>query len=209
MDSSMYELIKELAPTAQLGRTAFELPEGHASWSDYFDWQSEHSKRRHSFTARMSWAIPSLDAIQAIAEFVGQDSVLEIGAGSGLWAYLLHDAGLEVIATDNHSRNDTAQGIWYHTERIKHTTAIRHYPTCNVLMLCWPNYNDHMASASLHAFKGSKVVYIGEGEGGCTGDKNFHKALQRDFTHTLVEIPQWPGLHDYVTLATRSQPSEA
>ena len=51
------------------------------------------SQEREKYTANISWAIPSDEAISAISIFVGNETIIEIGAGLGYWAKLLQDKG--------------------------------------------------------------------------------------------------------------------
>lgn len=57
-------------------------------------------------TKRYSWAIPNDFAIQTIKKL--NRPILEIGAGTGYWAKLLADQGVDILAFDNQSyhRND-------------------------------------------------------------------------------------------------------
>ena len=61
-----------------------------------FDGYVDEHKRRDAFITKYSFAVPPPEVIQRIAAFIGQDRLLEVGAGSGLWAQLLHDAGVDV-----------------------------------------------------------------------------------------------------------------
>ncbi|NHJ86440.1 MAG: class I SAM-dependent methyltransferase, partial [Asgard group archaeon] len=59
--------------------------------------------RRQNFTQNYAWAVPTRQAIAKLQEFVGNDQVLEVGAGKGAWAKLIQDAGINLVATDSHS----------------------------------------------------------------------------------------------------------
>ena len=52
---------------------------------------------RESFTQRYAFAIPSEEALTTIAEL---GPILEVGAGTGYWAYELAKCGADVVATD-------------------------------------------------------------------------------------------------------------
>ncbi len=72
-------------------------------------------------------------------------------------------------------------------------------PVEHTLMLCWPPYDNSMAIEALRRYRGKTVIYVGEGNGGCTADDAFDEELSTKWT--LVDelmIPQWRGLHDSV-----------
>jgi hypothetical protein len=52
------------------------------------------------FSGEFGYSAPTKEAIQKIKQFVGDDQVLEVGAGKGLWAKLMQDAGIKVTPTD-------------------------------------------------------------------------------------------------------------
>ena len=62
----------------------------------------------------MSWAVPSAEALEVIAQVSG-GRVVEVGAGTGYWAWLLTRRGVDVVAVDNDSeyrfiREEPAEG---------------------------------------------------------------------------------------------------
>jgi hypothetical protein len=76
------------------------------------------------------------------------------------------------------------------------TSLVKHYPEA-ALFLCWPPYADSMANDVLQQYTGNRLFYIGEGEGGCTADDDFHGRLQYEWTCIeRIRIPQWWGIHD-------------
>jgi hypothetical protein len=96
----------------------------------------------------------------------------------------------------------------------------------HALMLCWPPYSETMASDCLDTFQGDTVIYIGERQNGCTGDDKFFEDLTGNVSGTedeqtgewwvdgvelvvdwketiTIAIPQWEGIHDYLTIYQR------
>jgi hypothetical protein len=64
-------------------------------------------------------------------------------------------------------------------------------------MATWP-------SETLNHYKGTTVIYVGEGDGGCTADKDFHRILEETFELEMdMGIPQFHGVHDYLSIWTR------
>lgn len=182
--------------------------EGPAAEGSGFHAHFKSFMRREDFATTMAWAVPSKWAIKRIAKFT--NSILEIGAGLGLWAHLLRRAGVTVTATDYFAfrGNFIARGADNFTEVLdmKHTDAIKAYGHLHeCLMLCWPPYSDPMAYEALKKFKGPKLIYIGEYDG-CTADNTFQKYVENNFElEADVRIPQWLGLHDYLSLYRRNQ----
>lgn len=175
---------------------------GPGDHPDMFD--ASLYRKRWDFIEQYSFAIPIQEAIKKIAKFIGSDSLLEVGAGSGLWSYLISQEGVSVTAVDDHSWNKHQQvpgkdnisiGYYYHVQKSNGTRAVKKYADYNALLLCWPPYKESMAANALNAFTGTKLIYIGEGHTGCTADDRFHRMID-EWKCTYVQIPQWPGIHD-------------
>lgn len=160
------------------------------------------------FTTHLGWAVPSVEAIGAIAS-IAEGGVLEIGAGLGLWSRLLRDADVDVVATDDFSthQSDLARSTWTPVEPLGARQAVERY-RLDVLLVCWPPRKGTMASDALDAFQGSHVVYVGEvGKDRVTGEDAFFGRIERDWRlRQQVQIPCWPGFSDalYVYERTRA-----
>lgn len=153
-----------------------------------------HYSLQSTFVKLFSFAIPTPEAITAIARL---GSVVEIGAGTGYWSALVAGTGSRVRAFDDFSWE--LSPAWYPVERGGANSVAE--LEADVLLLCWPPYASDMAARALAAFQGRYVAYVGEGEGGCTGDDGFHEALERDWScGTVIPLLQWPGLHDQLEI---------
>jgi hypothetical protein len=170
--------------------------------------------RRDYFVSNYGWSVPTEDITTKLAQFIGNDTVLEVGSGYGLWSKLLNDMGVNTIATTRRSDNEQdathmpqKDRSFTDVENIKNLDAVEKYPQANVLMMSWPPYNDAMAYQTLKNFKGNKIIYIGEGSGGCTGCDRFHNLLNKEWKEVydfdVEDLPQWAGLHDAVYLYVR------
>lgn len=160
---------------------------------------------RNDLVSKYAWAIPSEEALSAIVAF---SPLIEIGAGTGYWASLLHMLGADVLCFDT-SPPETTSNHWHkgathwHPVNVGGPEVISKYPE-RTLFLCWPPYDDDMAIDCLRAYVGDAVVYIGEGAGGCTGNDAFHDTLSRGFQEEVtVDIPQYHGIHDCLTIYRR------
>ncbi|TDD88019.1 hypothetical protein [Actinomadura rubrisoli] len=137
----------------------------------------------HALTKRYAWAIPSPGDIAWLAAVLGPRALVEIGAGSGYWAWQARQAGIDVIAYEpaDPLANAYTDGIEYFPLRPGDHTAARRHPD-RALLLCWPSGDDPWASQALRAYTGDMVVYIGERRGGRCADDGFFQRLGREWT---------------------------
>lgn len=149
-----------------------------------------------------SWAIPTEEAIQALREL---SPLIEIGAGSGYWAWLLRQVGTKITAFD---RNTSAPPHW--SEVLEGgAERIPEFPN-HTLMLCWPPDRNPLASECLNAYRGRYLVFIGEKKDGVTADPLFYDLLDRDFTLVrTIPLPRWPGCADSLFIFERKAVSAA
>jgi hypothetical protein len=167
-----------------------------------FDDSSERalsqSDRRRSFIALYGWAVPTREAIRAIASFAGDRSLLEVCAGGGLWAHFLASAGLQVIATDAEPVADPH----FPVEVLDAEAAVRAHRHCEALLIIWPPFRRDCAFRAVRAFAGNRLVHIGDPR--FTGDDQFHALLETAWLLSdRFAIPAWPGLDDHVFLHER------
>jgi hypothetical protein len=155
-------------------------------------------KARGELCDRYAWAIPCDEALEEIAK---HGPIIEIGAGTGYWASLLIEMGVDVVAYDTnppatHSNHFHAKGTtWTEVLEGSHEKVLEHPD--RTLFLCWPPYDDDMALDCLRPYTGDVVLYIGEGEWGCTANAAFHTLLADGFEETAtIWLPQYDGIHD-------------
>lgn len=171
-----------------------------------YDWRS-HTDHRDALVAKYAWAIPNDNAIQVLA---GMGPIIEMGAGNGYWAKLIVEAGGTIEPYDKnpgeHHCASTPQTVWHPViEGGPESITARHEN--HVLLLVWPPYMGELAFDALTRFLeigGKTVVFVGESQGGCTADDAFFKLLEARFDEVGdTDIPQWDGLHDYLTVYQR------
>lgn len=172
-------------------------------------WSENTYGKRTDLVRQYAWAVPTINALRRIEEC---GPIVEIGAGTGYWAYLLRERGVDVIAYDlwpaaKGDINRYHPNVTCWTEVLKGNVVAAGKHPDRTLMLCWPPYDDEMATQAVkcHANAGGKrVVYIGESDGGCTGDDAFHALLRAEYREVgEVAIPQWEGIHDYLWVYER------
>jgi len=161
---------------------------------------------RSDFVKRYAWAIPNEEALATIARYA---PIVEIGAGTGYWAALLRSRGVEVRAYDRAPYNNRwAKNRWTGVLpcRSARKIARKWGKRGHTLFLCWPPYQGRLSSDALEAYTGQYLIYVGEGDGGCTGDERFHELLDQHWTLIeSVEIPQWWSIHDRLFVYTRTE----
>ena len=164
---------------------------------------------RGNFTSKYAWAIPSENAILGIKEFIkDKGHILEVGAGLGLWASLLQMVGLQVIPTDGFCSHEleksTPQTRFTHVEHLDGIKAIQMYKT-PCLFMCWPSYGSPFATNCLKEFQGEYLIYIGEGQDGCTADNDFFEILENSWTSVeRIDIRRWWGIWDRIEIYQRN-----
>lgn len=154
------------------------------------------SETRGDLTRKYGFAIPNKAALDFVASW---GPIVEMGAGTGYWAHLLRKMKCDVIAYDNlEGHSPDAYGFTHTwTPIIKGNTArLRDHPD-RTLLISWPDYKTMFGSNCLRYYKGKRVIYIGEGKGGCTGNDHFHNLLKEEWELVhRIRLPCWPGIHD-------------
>lgn len=176
---------------------------------DFEDFQ-ERFAQRELLTRRYAWAVPSTEVILAIA---AEGKIVEVGAGTGYWAHLLREAGARVDAYDRAPvlRNPWIDSTAYFPvarggpRRLLRLNDRGEYFYADwTLLICWPPYASSMMSETIRAFPGNRLVFVGEGEGGCTGDDEGHRLLEEEWEEAdWFPLPQWPGINDMATIYER------
>jgi hypothetical protein len=171
----------------------------------------EELQVRDKFICKFGFAILTDEIVQTLLPF---SPIVEVGAGSGYWSYELNQAGAISIPTDPKTGRychffdeNRGQINWKETEfllveELTGIQAVEKYPNHSLLMV-WPDMAPWPAE-TLSAYKGSTVLYVGEGDGGCTADEQFHKMLEQQFEEkNTIVIPQFWCIHDYLTVWSR------
>jgi hypothetical protein len=168
---------------------------------------------RRDLTRRFSWAIPNADAVRALSAFVGARGIVEVGAGTGYWAWLLRQAGSDVLATDaapprevlDHNVWHPRARPWVSIAQGDAAEAAAAYPD-RCLLLCWPPSTNDMAAHALAAYRGDAVAYVGEPPGGATATLPFHEALDAEWELAdCIRIPRFERQDDALELYRRKR----
>jgi hypothetical protein len=167
-----------------------------------YGWPSGESwAKRDHFRHGISWHIPTQSLIDLL---ISLSPLVSVGSGFGYTESLVKEQGGDIIATDlnpNISNKWCREGEYrLKVEQLEAAEAVSKYRDRNVFM-AWPPYDDPMAFNVAQRMSGGKLlVFVGEDYGGCTGNDDFFKYLEKQFEHlkTGASIPSWHGIHDHV-----------
>lgn len=166
---------------------------------------------RHEHVRRYSWTITAPATVGFVAEHAGP-RLVDPMAGTGWWAHLLTQAGVDVVAYDlGPGANDWHKGAPLHhrVEEADGVDAVTMHAD-RALLLAWPPYDDPAGARIVRAYGGSRVIYIGEGDFGCTGDDDLHELLAKEWREVADHVPvQWFGMHDRITVFERAEAPDA
>ena len=164
-------------------------------------------KLRQEFTEDMGiWCLVAQDWVDLMVEkwMVGK-RVLEVIGGTGLLAKAIRKTHKckRVVVTDDLSweKKGITDIVNFDTEVIEMDAveSIEVYGwESDVLVMSWMPYDQPLAYKVMQAWGKSKpIVFIGEGQGGCTADDAFFNGFREE---DYLDIPQFAGLHDYVSM---------
>lgn len=184
---------------------------GRYSWSRHMrEVDYDRTGDRYAFTDTYAWTITAPDTVAFVVEHLGQAAIDPL-AGSGYWTYLLRQASVNVLASDkapagsgikNHWHNGTAWVGDIHT--LDAVESVARAAKERTLLLSWPPYGEPIGTDVIAAYRGDRIVYIGEGEGGCCGDDDMFALLGKEWVEVAEHAPvQWMGMHDFITVYDR------
>ena len=168
------------------------------------------------YTQKYAWAIPSEEALLEIARY---SPLVEIGAGTGYWAWLLRQMGVDILAYDckpphlEKTENEFHREVDSWTEVLVGDESVLDALPDRTLFLCWPPSNHPMAFQTLSRFRGDRFLFVGEGwPSHATGDEAFFDLLESDWVmeedHSRVWLPHWPGRDDLLWIFHRKREEE-
>ena len=163
--------------------------------------------KRRELVQEFAWSIPTDEVVKSLAAS-HKKGIVEIGAGTGYWAWLLQQCGVHVMPFDSAPPSKGANPY----RHVKEWTTVHEgapqtlqmFAPNWTLLLSWPPYSESFGADCLKSFKGDKVIFIGEDEGGCTGTDEMWNIFRHHWDLIdKLDIPQWQGIHDRVMLYTR------
>ncbi len=113
---------------------------------------------------RYAYVFPDGRALSALAEL---GPIVEMGAGTGYWAYRLQNRGVDILAFDQ-APPDGARANRYHAltpmwrEVIAGDHTVLNEHADRALFLCWPPLYSSLGDC-LATYRGTTVALIGDG----------------------------------------------
>lgn len=163
---------------------------------------------REKFVKQYGWSIITKEQLDFLAMFLRSKKVIDVAGGSGLITSELRRRRVDITLNDIAMSPTLCR--YYRTSQIVPVDIAEDIckldtSEYNAFIFSWPSYDEKWTSDALAKLKsGDIVVYLGEGEGGCTGDRKFHKMLSGLFIK-LENISeklnddhiQFGGIHDW------------
>ena len=172
------------------------------------------SPNRQRLVRKYCWTIPDPETVAFVAKHA-QGGLVDPIAGTGYWAYLLAQVGVDVVCYDLNPGAALLTNGWHGEDLYTEVCAkdcaeaAALHPE-RTLFLSWPPFQEDVGARILMAYKGIRIIYIGESEGH-TGDDELRRILENDWTEVDSRRPvQWWGVHDLVTVyerASRAMPN--
>ena len=139
------------------------------------------------------WALVDQAWTGALAKWIGNRKVLEVMAGAGWLARALHDHGVNIHATDNHSRHADTDMHLFPVEQQDAVEAARS-SEADILLVTWPDHGDQTLVEVCQAWGSDRpILYLGE-LGGCTGCPEFFQGVE--LRGMGIDTPRFFGIKD-------------
>jgi len=160
----------------------------------YLGVPEEIQSEKDKLTSKYSWAIPNSQAITEISRF-SNGSAVDFGAGSGYWAMLLAEQGVDVLAIDDWSWGEPDH-LWHPVKDGNEDDLVG--TSDRTLIMVWPPRNE-MPLDALKVWNGTRLVYVGEILRG-NGTPEFFDEIAQWTLVRRIEIPNWWNRSDAVYL---------
>ena len=152
----------------------------------------------------IGWPIPSLRTAKQFASIIDKRLTLSIASGAAQFESLMFGLGVPIRATDSEHIDQPYMPV----EQLKSVEAVKKYPEYDVFFISWPAYGNQHTYQALMLFKGSTVIHVGEGPGGCCATDSFFDHLKEHFDRMRIVFPHfdsWSGIYDFPQVYTRKK----
>lgn len=164
---------------------------------------------RREYISNVGFALMNSDLLQELKNTLRFFKCVEVGAGSGALSHCLKHVGVDVQASD--SGNMVKWNI-QNNFGLDHVgdsvTWLETQKDAEIVIMSWPGYGHAFSNLILNKMRcGQILLYLGEGQGGCTGADDFEDLLDQHTTQDSEllswgerlnkKFVNWPGIHDY------------
>jgi hypothetical protein len=159
------------------------------------------------------YAFVSWKWVKPLAKYLKGKRCLEVMAGRGWLSLALRHLNIDIVATDDMSwayngKHKKMQYLVTDVTQMDAVESVERYGECiDVIIISWPYMDDtaYRAIKKLNEINpNALIIYIGEGDGGCTADDNFHEHFEivndEVFEKASEEYERWDGIHDQLLL---------
>lgn len=124
---------------------------------------SDNPKYRLQLAQRYSYVLPEPHLVDAVAR---QSPLVEVGAGTGYWSYLLWQRGADVIAYDHsplggERMNRYHFDLWPWFDVLESDAAVAARHPDRSLFVCWPPLYSSLWNV-LRYYMGDRVIDVGD-----------------------------------------------
>jgi len=171
---------------------------------------------------QVAWSVPTEEALGMIGKYA---PLVELGAGTGLWAQLLSDRGVDIVSFDlpewdskyGEKSSDTGSLQGQTRNNIIRTGGpeeLVQHPE-RTLLLMWPDYQGMggFGLECLQMYTGTTLVLAGEWQDNTFGlvqpwgqsfSKDFQEVVEAEFERVCVlSLPCWPLFSDVLMVWKR------
>ena len=149
---------------------------------------------RLQLAQRYAYVLPEPHLLEVIARY---SPLVEVGAGTGYWSYLLRQRGADVITYDyaplgGEKSNRYHYDLWPWTEVLEGDAKVALRHPDRALLVCWPPLFSSLGEA-LRYFMGTFVIYVGD-EGHRTASlAGLEDAFDEVESYDVVAMDPAPG----------------
>ncbi len=153
---------------------------------------------------RYAYVVPSDSALAALAAL---GPLVEVGAGTGYWAYRLRSVGVDIVAFD-HAPVDGERANRYHPRSRPWTQVQQGDQTVlsghadRSLFLCWPPLYSSLGDC-LTYYRGDTVACIGDGGFRTARLDHLNGAFTKVASVPVRALDPYPGVHPQLTIWKR------
>lgn len=192
-----------------------ELPVGCRDSMDFRNYNINSFTLRNEYTKEGMFAFVSWDWVKPLASWITQNNFrcLEVMSGRGWLSLALKSLDVNIITTDNFSWHERSQfkkwnDIVTQIENLDAVESIKKYgKDIDLIIMSWPDMDEVAYNVLCEMNRQNPdalLLYIGEGEGGCTADDKFFEYFREveleEFNDISNKFNSWWGIHDRLWL---------